>query len=157
MTFPNIKLLCPSREACTLLWWKLTNFCSFAKSYLSLIIMKIMVLELLYPHLNQLILEAANSMMLPPMIQVSRDFTVISRVFNSSIYIFWCMLFLALFTLLFFFCLFDISWGAPAAYGGSQARGLIGGVATSLLQSHSNAGSEPRLQPSPQLMATPDR
>ena len=31
---------------------------------------------------------------------------------------------------------------APAAYGGSQARGLIGAVATGLLQSHSNAGSE---------------
>ena len=45
----------------------------------------------------------------------------------------------------FFFGLFAISWAAPAAYGGSQARGLIGAVATSLCQSHSNAGSEPRL------------
>ena len=50
-----------------------------------------------------------------------------------------------------------ISWAAPAAYGGSQARGPIGAVATSLRQSHSNAGSEPRLQPTPQLTATPDR
>ena len=50
-----------------------------------------------------------------------------------------------------------ISWAAPAAYGGSQARGRIGAVATGLRQSHSNAGSEPRLQPTPQLMATPDR
>ena len=49
-----------------------------------------------------------------------------------------------------------ISWAAPAAYGGSQARGLIGAVATGLHHSHSNAGSEPRLQPTPQLMATPD-
>ena len=49
-----------------------------------------------------------------------------------------------------------ISWAAPAAYGGSQARGRIGAVATSLRQSHSNAGSEPRLQPTPQLTATPD-
>ena len=49
-----------------------------------------------------------------------------------------------------------ISWAAPAAYGGSQARGLIGAVATGLRQSHSNAGSEPRLQPTPQLTATPD-
>ena len=47
--------------------------------------------------------------------------------------------------LFFFFGLFAISWAAPAAYGGSQARGLIGAVATSLRQSHSNAGSEPRL------------
>ena len=29
-------------------------------------------------------------------------------------------------------------------------------VATGLRQSHSNAGSEPRLRPTPQLMATPD-
>ena len=50
-----------------------------------------------------------------------------------------------------------ISWAAPAAYGGSQARGLIGAVATGLHQSHSNAGSKPRLQPTPQLTATPDR
>ena len=49
-----------------------------------------------------------------------------------------------------------ISWAAPAAYGGSQARGPIGAVATGLHQSHSNAGSEPRLQPTPQLTATPD-
>jgi len=63
----------------------------------------------------------------------------------------------------FFFCLFvfvvvvvAISWAAPAAYGGSQARGRIGAVATGLRQSHSNAGSEPRLQPTPQLTAMPD-
>ena len=58
---------------------------------------------------------------------------------------------------IFFFGLFAISWAAPAAYGGSQARGRIGAVATGLRQSHSNAGSEPRLQPTPQLTATPDR
>ena len=44
---------------------------------------------------------------------------------------------------------------APEAYGGSQARGLIRAVAASLRHSHSNARSEPRLQPAPQ--ATPDR
>ena len=49
-----------------------------------------------------------------------------------------------------------ISWAAPAAYGGSQARGPIRAVATGLRQSHSNVGSEPRLQPTPQLTATPD-
>ena len=42
------------------------------------------------------------------------------------------------------------------AYGGSQARGLIGAVAAGLHQSHSNARSELHLQPTPQLMATPD-
>ena len=55
-----------------------------------------------------------------------------------------------------FFVFFAISWAAPAAYGSSQARGLIGVVASGLRQSHSNAGSEPRLQPTPQLMATLD-
>jgi len=56
-----------------------------------------------------------------------------------------------------FICLFAISWAAPAAYGGSQARGRIGAVATGLHQSHSNAGSEPHLQPTPQLTAALDR
>ena len=54
------------------------------------------------------------------------------------------------------FCLFAISWAAPLTYGGSQARSLIGAVAASLYQNHRNAGSEPRLQPTPQLTATPD-
>ena len=62
----------------------------------------------------------------------------------------------------FFFVFFvvvvvAISWAAPAAHGDPQARGRIGAVATSLRQSHSNAGSEPRLRPTPQLTATPDR
>ena len=38
--------------------------------------------------------------------------------------------------------LFAFSWVTPAAYGGSQARGQIGAVATGLLQSHSNMGSK---------------
>ena len=67
------------------------------------------------------------------------------------------VIFIYLFIFIFIFiCLFAISWAAPAAYGGSQARGLIGAVATNLRQSHSNAGFEPRLQPTPQLTATPD-
>ena len=45
---------------------------------------------------------------------------------------------------------------ASEAYGVSQARGLIGAVATGLHRSHSNVGSEPRLWPTPQLTATPD-
>ena len=46
---------------------------------------------------------------------------------------------LHVFWIFFFFvcvCLFAISWGTPVAYGGSQARGLIGAVATGLRQSH---------------------
>ena len=56
--------------------------------------------------------------------------------------------------LVFFFSVF--SRAAPTAYRGSQARGLIGAVAANLHHSHSNAGSEPRLRPTPQLMAMPD-
>ena len=58
----------------------------------------------------------------------------------------------------FFFasCLFAISRAPSVAYGGSQARDRIGAVASDLRQSHSNAGSEPRLQPTPQLRVTPD-
>ena len=58
--------------------------------------------------------------------------------------------------LIFFFLSFCHSWAAPAAYGGSQARGQIRAVATGLHQSHSKAGSKPHLQPTSQFMATPD-
>ena len=44
----------------------------------------------------------------------------------------------------------------PVAYGGSQARGRIRATAASLHHSHSNVGSEPHLQPTPQLSATLD-
>ena len=60
------------------------------------------------------------------------------------------LLFIVLF--LFLFLLFR---AAPSAYGGSQARGQIGAAAASLHHSHSHAGSEPHLRPTPQLMATP--
>ena len=63
-------------------------------------------------------------------------------------------IFLDLFIYLFIY--FAIFWAAPVAYGGSRARGRIGAVAASLRQSHSNTGSELRLRPTPQLMATPD-
>ena len=45
---------------------------------------------------------------------------------------------------------------ATAAYGGSQARGLIGAATGSLYHSHSNARSKPCLRPTPQLTATLD-
>ena len=38
-----------------------------------------------------------------------------------------------------------------------EARGQIGATAAGLRRSHSNAGSEPSLRPTPQLTATPDR
>ena len=42
------------------------------------------------------------------------------------------------------------------AYGGSQARAQIGAIVAGLHHSHNSAGSEPCLQSTPQLMATPD-
>ena len=56
----------------------------------------------------------------------------------------------------FFFSFGLLSRAAPVAYGGSQAQGLVGAVATCLHQSHSNARSKPHLQPTPQLTATSD-
>ena len=67
----------------------------------------------------------------------------------SSIWMFTCILYHVLYFYFLFFLsfFFAISWAAPAAYGGSQARGLIWAVATSLRQSHSNTRSKPNLQP----------
>ena len=45
---------------------------------------------------------------------------------------------------------------APTAYEGSQAGGRIRTTAAGLRHSHSNAGFELHLQPTPQLMATLD-
>ena len=44
----------------------------------------------------------------------------------------------------------------PVAHGGSQARGPFGALVAGLHHSQSNSGSEPCLQPTPQLMAMPD-
>ena len=53
--------------------------------------------------------------------------------------------------------IFGLLRASPAAYGGSQTKGRIGAAAAGLRQSHShNAGSEPRLQLTPQLTATLD-
>ena len=49
------------------------------------------------------------------------------------------------------FFLFLVFRATPTAYGNSQARGLIGATAAGLHHSHSNVGSKPHLQPTPQL------
>ena len=64
-----------------------------------------------------------------------------------------CQFIYLFFVLFHFFGLFRTT---PAAYGGSQARGLIGATAASLHHSHSDAGSEPHLQPARQFTAAPD-
>ena len=56
----------------------------------------------------------------------------------------------------FFLSFFSLFRATLAAYGGSQAKGPIGAVATGLQQSHSNTGFKPCLQPTPQLMAMPE-
>ena len=58
--------------------------------------------------------------------------------------------------LFLFFFVFLPFLGPPPAYGSSQVRGRIRAAATGLCQGHSNSGSEPRLQPTPQLTATTD-
>ena len=52
------------------------------------------------------------------------------------------------FPILFFFYFFLFT-ATSVAFGTSQARGRIGAAAASLHHSHSNMGSEPRLQPMP--------
>ena len=91
-----------------------------------------MVIEVLYPNVQRTV------------------YIIILAEYNIEI----TLRFFFFFFLVFFFA---ISWAAPAAYGDSQVRGRIRAVAASLCQSRSNAGSEPRLQPTPQLTATPDR
>ena len=63
---------------------------------------------------------------------------------------------LLLMRLFFFFSFFLFFRAISVAYGGSQVRGQIRAIAARLYHSHSNTGSEPHLQPTPQLMAMPD-
>ena len=58
-----------------------------------------------------------------------------------------------LFVFFLSFCFFRVT---HAAYGVSQARDPIQAVAAGLHYSHGRAGSEPCLQPTPQLMARLD-
>ena len=57
---------------------------------------------------------------------------------------------------IYLFFSFFVSWAAPVAYESSQAWDQIGAAAAGLCHNHSNAISEPHLQPTSQLMATPD-
>ena len=57
-------------------------------------------------------------------------------------------------SLFFFFGL--VFRALPTANGRSQAKGRIRATAATLHHSHSNGGSKPRLQPTPQSTATLD-
>ena len=59
---------------------------------------------------------------------------------NISTYNFFFSMYLFIYL---FICLFAFSKAASMAYGDSQARGLIGAIATGLGHSHSNERSEP--------------
>ena len=81
-------------------------------------------------------------------IHLPKDILIASRfwqVWMKQLYISVCRFF---FFFLFFLFFFRVM---PAAYGSSQARGRIG--ATAAGHSHSNARSEFRLWPPPQLLA----
>ena len=71
---------------------------------------------------------------------------------------FFLLLSVLLFIFLFLFFVFLLFLG-PLLQHMEVPRlgGPIGAIATGLRQSHSNAGDEPHLQPTPQLTAKPDR
>ena len=56
----------------------------------------------------------------------------------------------------FLFFFFLLSRATLETCGGSQARGQIGATTAGLRHSHSNTGSKPHLQPTPQLTTMPD-
>ena len=58
-----------------------------------------------------------------------------------------CLSFYFFIIYLFIYFVFCPFTATPAAYGGSQARGLIGAIAAGLHHSHSNTRSELHLQP----------
>ena len=66
-----------------------------------------------------------------------------------------CIFFFFFLYLIFFF-VFCFFRAVPPAYGSSQARGQIGAAAAGHRHSDSHTGSKACLQPTPQLMATPD-
>ena len=78
---------------------------------------------------------------------------IVSLIFsNKSLETWETQKYLNVIVILFLFIYFvflSFSRAALVAYGGSQARGLIGATAASLHQSHSNARSEPHLRTTP--------
>ena len=76
-------------------------------------------------------------------------------VFGFWFFVVVVVLFFGCFACLFV-CLFLLFRTTPMAYGSSQTRDQIGATAAGLCHSHSNAGSELSLQPTPQLTAIPD-
>ena len=93
---------------------------------------------------------------------LSKQVVTIFMIISSSSHVFfplhsWIFFFFIKMEIFIYLVFFAFSRATPAAYGGSKARGVIGAVAASLRQSHSNAGSKPHLQPTLQLTAMLDR
>ena len=80
---------------------------------------------------------------LSDLLHLARESLVLSMLLQMALFVHY-------FLFIYFFR------AAPAAHGGSQARGLIGDTAAGLCQSHSNAVSKPHLQTTPQLTAMLD-
>ena len=83
-------------------------------------------------------------------LRIQSGLNLSTLVFTQCKYSLFNILFKVSFILISF-CLFR---GTPMAYGGSQARGLIRAVASSLCHCHSSARSKLCLQPTPRFMAT---
>ena len=73
----------------------------------------------------------------------------------NSLHLFLDLVYLFCFILLIYYFIFYFR-ATPKGYGGSQTKGWIRAIATGLYHSHSKAGSELCLWPTPQLMAIPD-
>ena len=91
-----------------------------------------------------------------PCLSAHHSFTDSDSILCHVDYFFWSQFSLESESIIFFV----FSRAAPTAHGGSHARRPIGTVAAGLHHSHSHShshvGSEPHLQPIPQLMVTPD-
>ena len=79
-----------------------------------------------------------NALSLAPSFKEENDYLIAFSITTQNVELVDLYLF-------FFFGLIVFSRAAPAAYGGSQARGQIRVVAAGLHHSHSNTGSELRL------------
>ena len=82
--------------------------------------------------------------------------TLVQILEYTKLYIEMILFLFLTYSFLRFVCLLVCFRSKPVAYASSLARGKIGVAASSLRPSHSKTRSEPHLQPTLQLIATPD-
>ena len=97
----------------------------------------------------EIVARPATAALIPPIaweFPCAKD-VVLKNQPNKTLCASVCSFFLSFssFYISFYFFIFCLFRAAPTAYGGSQARGLIGAIAAGLYHSHSNARSEPHL------------